>query len=135
MPGDNGVYDRCDGSRYFGTRNYGGNTAVIPPSHQRLGATAVLIRRKPQWHRHDRLDSAVVPSLIAVALRKLSKPRTFALARRKLEHVQNFRSPTAGWANPHWGRRASGVTGYKTTRRSRKIDWRPYGDPVAVLLW
>ena len=27
---------------------------VIPPSHRRRGATAVLVRHKPQWHRHDR---------------------------------------------------------------------------------
>ena len=30
--------------------------------------------RKPQWHRHDRRGSAVVPSLIAVAPRKTDKP-------------------------------------------------------------
>ena len=40
---------------------------VIPPSHRRRGVTAVLVRHKPQWHRRG---SAVVPSLIAVALRK-----------------------------------------------------------------
>ena len=34
------------------------------------GATAVLVRHKPQWHRHDRRGSAVVPSLIAVTPRK-----------------------------------------------------------------
>ena len=40
---------------------------LIPPSHRRPGATAVLVRHKPQWHHHDRRGSAVVPSLIAVA--------------------------------------------------------------------
>ena len=44
---------------------------LLPPSHRRRGAIAVLVRHKPQWHRHDRRGSAVVPSLIAVA------PRTF----------------------------------------------------------
>ena len=46
---------------------------LIPPSHRRRGATAVLVRHKPQWHRHDRRGSAVVPSLIAVAPRKIVK--------------------------------------------------------------
>ena len=45
----------------------------IPPSHRRRGATAVLVRHKPQWHRHDRRGSAVDPSLIAVAPRKTIK--------------------------------------------------------------
>ena len=53
----------------------------MPPSHRMRGVTAVLVRHKPQWHRHDRRSSAVVPSLIAVAP---PKPRTFAVARRKL---------------------------------------------------
>ena len=46
---------------------------VIPPSHRRRGATAVLIRHKLQWHRHDRRGSTVVPSLIVVAPRKTVK--------------------------------------------------------------
>ena len=37
------------------------------------GATAVRVRHKPQWHRHDRRGSAVVPSLIVVAQRKTVK--------------------------------------------------------------
>ena len=45
----------------------------IPPLHRRRGATAVLVRHKPQWHRHDRRDSTVVPSLIVVAPRKTVK--------------------------------------------------------------
>ena len=46
---------------------------LIPPSHRRRGATAVLVRHKPQWHRHDRRGSTVVPSLIVVAPRKTVK--------------------------------------------------------------
>ena len=46
---------------------------VIPPSHRRRGATAVLVRHTPQWHRHDRRGSAVVPSLIVIAPRKTVK--------------------------------------------------------------
>ena len=50
------------------------STAVIPPSHRRPGATAVLVWHKPQWHRHDRRGcGTVVPSLIAVAPRKTVK--------------------------------------------------------------
>ena len=56
---------------------------VIPPSHRRPGATAVIVRHKPPWHRHDCRGSAVVPSLIAVAPRKTVKTATFAVARRK----------------------------------------------------
>ena len=43
---------------------------LLPPSHRRRGATAVLVRHKPKLHRHGRSGSAVVPSLIAVAPRK-----------------------------------------------------------------
>ena len=45
----------------------------MPPSHRMRDATAVLVRHKPQWHRHDRRSSAVVPSLIAVAPPKTVK--------------------------------------------------------------
>ena len=45
----------------------------MPPSHRRRGATAVLVRHKPQWHRHDRRGSAVIQSLIAVAPPKTVK--------------------------------------------------------------
>ena len=45
----------------------------IPTSHRRRGDTAVLVRHKPEWHRHDRRGSAVVPSLIAIAPRKSVK--------------------------------------------------------------
>ena len=48
-------------------------SAVLPQSHRRRGATAVLVRHKPQWHRHGRRGSAVVPSLIAAAPPKTVK--------------------------------------------------------------
>ena len=37
------------------------------------GTTAVLVRHKPQSHRHDRRGSAVVPSFIAETSRKIVK--------------------------------------------------------------
>ena len=43
------------------------------PSHRRRGATAVLVRHQPLWHRHDRRGSEVVPPLIAIAPRKTVK--------------------------------------------------------------
>ena len=46
---------------------------LMPPSQRMRGATAVLVRHKPQWHRHDRRSSAVVPLLIAVAPPKTVK--------------------------------------------------------------
>ena len=55
------------------TADLRGASAVLPPSHRRRGATAVLIRHKPQWHRHDRRGSAVIQSLIAVAPPKTVK--------------------------------------------------------------
>ena len=45
----------------------GWDQILLPPSHRMRGATAVLVRHKPQWHRRDRRGSAVIPSLIAVA--------------------------------------------------------------------
>ena len=48
-------------------------SAVLVPSHRRRGATVVLVRHEPHWHRHDRRGSAVVSSLIAVAARKTVK--------------------------------------------------------------
>ena len=85
--------------------------AVLVPSHRRRGATAVLVRHKPHWHRHDRRGSAVVPSVIAVAPRgKLSKLRTFAGARRKLWTCSKLPHATAGWANPQLDRRGTAMT-------------------------
>ena len=84
------------------------------PSHRRRGATAVLVQHKPQWHRHDRRVSAVVPSLIAMAVapRKIVKTAELrgATCGGNFEHVQNFHSPTAGWANPQWDRRGTAMT-------------------------
>ncbi|KAJ8281009.1 hypothetical protein GJAV_G00062280 [Gymnothorax javanicus] len=67
------------------------------------------------------------------------------------EHVQNFRSATAGWANPHWDRRGTAMTAmepYKDLSSTsitvvppqyncraiakKKVVWRPYSDPMAV---
>ena len=133
------------------------------PSHRRRGATAVLVRHKPQWHRHDRRGSAVIPSLIAVAPRKTVKTadlravtaetlnifKTFAVPPR----VGPIRSGVA--AAPSWPpwhrtrtavappsppcppqyhlhhRRASAV---QPPCNRENVDWRPYGDPVSVLL-
>ena len=49
------------------------DSAVLPPSHLRCGATAVLVQHKPQWHRYDRRGSAVIQSLIAVVPPKTVK--------------------------------------------------------------
>ncbi len=46
---------------------------LMPPPHRMRGATEVLVRHKPQWHRHDRRGSGVIPSLIAVAPPKTVK--------------------------------------------------------------
>ena len=59
-------------------------SAVLVPSHRRRGATVVLVRHKPPWHRHDRRGSAVVMSLIAVAPRKTVITADLRGARRKL---------------------------------------------------
>ena len=54
----------CDGGD---TQQRSRRGSLLPPSHRRRGATAVLVRHNPQWHRHDRRGSAVIQSLIAVA--------------------------------------------------------------------
>ena len=90
---------------------------VIPPSHRRRGATAVLVRHKPQWHRHDRRGSTVVPSLIVVAPRKTVKTAdlrggtaaTFNMFRRAsavLVPSHRRRGATAVLVRhkPHWHR-------------------------------
>ena len=61
----------------------------------------MLVRNKPQWHRHDRRGSAVVLSLIAVAPRKIVKTADIriGMAETLNIHVQNFCSVTTGWAN------------------------------------
>ena len=73
--------------------------------YPRHSATAVLLRHKQQWHRHDRRGSAVVPSLIAVALRKTVKTADLRGGTAETLYMfKNVRSATAGWANPQWGR-------------------------------
>ena len=90
---------------------------LIPPSHRRRGATAVLARHKPQWHRHDRRGSTVVPSLIVVTPRKTDKTadlrggtaatlNTFRRASAVLVPSHRRRGATAVLARhkPHWHR-------------------------------
>ena len=75
---------------------------LLPPSHRMRGATALLVRHKPQWHRHDRRSSAVVPSLIAVAPPKTVK--TADLRGGTAETFNMFRraEPRRSW-RCHWG--------------------------------
>ena len=80
---------------------------VIRPSHRRPGATAMLVRHKPQWHRHDRRGSAVVPSLIAVAPRKTVK--TADLRGGTAETVNLFRRASAVLLPSHRRRGATAV--------------------------
>ena len=146
------------------------------PSHRRRGATAVLVRHKPQWHRHDRRGSAALGSVIdrRSTVENLLKPRTFAMAQRKLwtcsklpqchrglgqsrvgsprqrhdchgtvygHHTMTAvappspscpRSSTSITAvPPQYNRRASAV---QPPCNREQVDWRPYSDPVAVLL-
>ena len=73
----------------------------------------MLVWHKPQWRRHDRSGSAVGPSVIAVALRKnCQNRRPSRWHGGNFEHVQNFRSATAGWANLQWGRRSTAAAPY-----------------------
>ena len=82
-------------------------SAVLVPSHRRRGATAVLVRHKPQWHRHDRRGSAVVPSLIAVAPQKTIK--TAALRGGTAETLNMFRRASAVLVPSHRRRGATAV--------------------------
>ena len=84
-------------------------SAVLHPSHRRRDATAVLVRHKPQWHRHDRRGSAVVPSLITVAPPKTVKT---ADVRGGTAETLNIFKTSAGWANPQWGRRGTAMAPY-----------------------
>ena len=106
-----------EGGRHGGTkrgkevRREGGReperSRVIPPSHRRRGATAVLVRHKPQWHRHDRRDSTVVPSLIVVAPRKTVK--TADLRGGTAATFNMFRGASAVLVPSHRGRGATAV--------------------------
>ena len=80
---------------------------VIPPSHRRPGATAVLVRHKSQWHRHDRRGSAVVPSLIPVPPRKTVK--TADLRGGTAETFNMFRRASAVLPPSHRRRGAPAV--------------------------
>ena len=78
--------------------------SLIPPSHRRRGATAVLVRHKPQWHRRD---STVVPSLIVVASRKTVK--TADLRGGTAATFNMFRGASAVLVPSHRGRDARAV--------------------------
>ena len=82
-------------------------SAVLPLSHRRRDATAVLVRHKPHWQRHYRRGSAVVPSLIDVA-----PPKTVNTAdvRGGTAETLNMFKTSAGWANPQWGRSGTAMT-------------------------
>ena len=80
---------------------------VIPPSHRRRGATAVLVRHKPQWHRHDHHGSTVVPSLIIVAPRKTVK--TADLRGGTAATLNTFRRASAVLVPSHRRRGATAV--------------------------
>ena len=89
-------------------------TDFIPPSHRRRGATAVLVRHKPQWHRHDRRGSAVVPSLIAVAPPKSVK--TADIRGGTAETFNMFRRASAVLPPSHRRRGATAVAPPKTVK-------------------
>ena len=80
---------------------------LIPLSHRRRGATAVLVRHKPQWHRHDRRGSAVVPSLIVVSPRKTVK--TADLRGSTAATLNMFRRASAVLVPSHRRRGATAV--------------------------
>ena len=66
---------------------------LIPPSHRRRDSTAVLVRHKPQWHRHDSRGSVIDRRSTAENCRNSGPSR---LHGGNFEHVQNFRSAIAG---------------------------------------
>ena len=78
---------------------------LIHPSHRRRGATAVLVRHRPQWHRHGRrgFRSGFVIDRRSIA--ENCQNRGSRWHGGNCEHVQNFRSATAGWANSQRDRR------------------------------
>ena len=87
-------------------------SAVPPQYYPRHTEGAVRVRHKPQWHRHDRRGSAMIPSLIAVAPPKTVKTADLRDDTAETFNIfnQNFRSVIAGWANPQWGRRGTAMT-------------------------
>ena len=121
-------------------------SAVLSPSRRRGGATAVLVRHKPQWRPHDRSPwyrsgSVIDRHSTAENCQNRGPSRWHG---ENFEHVQNFRSATAGWANPQWGRRGTAmaaVAPYKDRSSTSITAVLPqynrraiYGDHVAVVL-
>ncbi len=123
-------------------------TFVITPSHRRRGATAALVRHKPQWHRHDRRGSVIDCGSTAENCQNREPSRWHG---GNFELVQNFRSaPPVGpigtgiaaapsW--PLWHRTRTSVAPPSlpclrstTAVQSRRSRLATYGDPVAVLL-
>ena len=84
-----------------------GASAVLVPSHRGRGATAVLVRHKPHWHRHDRRGSASDRRSTAENGQHCRPSRGHG---GNFEHVQKLPQATAGWANPHWDRRGTAMT-------------------------
>ena len=82
-------------------------SAVLIPSHRRRGATAVLVRHRQQWHRHDRRGSVIDRHSTAENCQNCGPSRGHG---GNFEHVQNVRSVTAGWANSQWDRRGTAMT-------------------------
>ena len=128
-------------------------TDLLPPSHQRRGATAVLVRHKPQSHRHDRRGSAVVPSLIAEASRIIVKP--VDLRGGTAETLNTFKTsavPPCVWpisvgsprhrhyrrgtamtvVSPYNDRCSTSITAVPPQYNRRAIAKRQTGDPTAI---
>ena len=99
---------------------------LIPPSYRRRGATAVLVRHEPQWHRHDRRGSAVVPSLIVVAPRKTVK--TADIRGGTAATLNMFRRASAVLAPSH---RRCGATAVLVRHKPQWL--RPYRRGSAVV--
>ena len=115
---------------------------LLPPSHRRRGATAVLVRHKPQLRSHDRSGSAVVPSLIAVAPRKTVNIADFRGGTAETLNMCNTSAvlPRVGpmsWPPRHRHDRRSTVRGPQCHLHHRRasavqspynreqVDWRP----------
>ena len=136
--------------------------AFIPPSHRRRGATAVLVRHKPQWRRRDSSGSvhrSMVPSVIAVTPRKTVNTADLrggtaetlnmfkiSAGHRGLgqsavgspRHRHDRRGTVMTAVVPYKNRSSTSITAvppqYNRRAIAKKVEWRPYGYPVAVLL-
>ena len=108
----------------------------IPPSHRRRGATAVLVRHKPQWHRHDRRDSTVVPSLIVVA--PLKTVKTADLRGGTAATFNMFRGASTVLVPSHRGRGATAMLvrhkphWHRHDRRGSASDRRSTAEKVNI---